>query len=370
MNNNYDIIIAGGGLAGLTAAILFSSQFNVLLIEPDSYPRHRLCGEYLSQEVQSILHQIDVSLDDLTEVKIKRLSLTTRNNKRLETDLPLGGYGISRYVLDQELFRKASRQAAIEQDKVLKVHLQDDTYIVKTTKHEITCKQFIMASGKRSILDKALNRPFMKRKSPWLAVKMHYAYHMPMDLVELHNFKGGYAGLSKVENDRVNLCYLTTYQSFKKQGSIEQFQDKVMRSNHALDKFFSSAEALWDKPISISQINFDPKKPVEDSIPMLGDAAGLIHPLCGNGMAMAIHSAALAHEALRSFLTGRISREQALKNYETAWKREFSSRLRTGRYLQHLLMHPFYTKTAYKILETFPGLLPKIIARTHGNISS
>ena len=73
----------------------------------------------------------------------------------------------------------------------------------------------IGAYGKRSSLDIKLNRQFIKRKSPYLAVKIHVKGDFPDDVVALHNFEGGYCGVSKVENDSINLCYITNYDAFK-----------------------------------------------------------------------------------------------------------------------------------------------------------
>ena len=125
-----------------------------------------------------------------------------------------------------------------------------------------------------------------------MAVKAHYKFPFPADLVELHTFHGGYCGLSRVENGLVNACYLVNSQVFKQQGgSAEKFQASLTTSGSELGKFFDQAEPMFDRPLTIAQVDFYPKRPVVDGIFMLGDSAGLIHPLCGNGMAMAIGSA-------------------------------------------------------------------------------
>ena len=366
MQKQYDIIIAGGGLSGLTAAILFSREHNVLFIDPDAYPRHKMCGEYLSNEVIDFLKTLGIDLDKESPINLDKLQFTALNHKPLSCKLPQGGKGISRYYLDHLLYQKAIEKATFLQDKVLEVSFEASAFLVRTTTQELRCKQFLMATGKRSLLDKRLERDFIQQKSPWLAVKMHYQYEMDEKLVELHNFEGGYAGVSKVENGHVNLCYLASYDSFKKHKNVTDFNNEVLAKNKFLNVFLKKAQPVWEQPITISQISFEKKKPVENHIVMLGDTAGLIHPLCGNGMAMAIHSAKIAYEELLPFLKNQITRTEALENYTVTWKKTFQKRLKIGRILQGILLHRSYTRFGLWLLRRFPFLLSTIIKSTHG----
>jgi flavin-dependent dehydrogenase len=366
VKKQYDIIIAGGGLSGLTASILFSKNFDVLFIDPDAYPRHKMCGEYLSNEVINFLQDLDIDLNRESSMNLEHLKFTAAGHKEIECSLPQGGKGISRYHLDELLYNKAIANAGFLQEKVIDSLYENDTFTVTTSSHKLSCKQFIMATGKRSLLDKKLNRDFIRQKSPWLAVKMHYEYNMQDNLVELHNFEGGYAGVSKVENGHVNLCYLASYDSFKQHKNVSDFNKIVLSKNKFLDSFFKNARPVWEQPITISQISFEKKEPVENSILMMGDTAGLIHPLCGNGMAMAIHSAKIAFEELQPYLKQELSREQALANYSKRWKKTFNRRLKIGRVLQGILLNKTYTKLGFWFLRRFPFLLSIIIKSTHG----
>ena len=224
-------------------------------------------------------------------------------------------------------------------------------------------------SEKDQYLDKKLNREFITNKNGWLGIKAHYSNtNFPEDTVELHNFKGGYCGLSKTETGAVNVCYLATYKSFKKFKDPEEFKLKVLCKNPYLKEFFKDSSPLFEKDLSIAQISFERKSIVEDHILMLGDAAGLIHPLCGNGMAMAIHSAKLASEAiLKNYSDVGFDRNAIEKEYITQWKSNFNSRLRFGGILQKILLKPFLAETTQKLVSLIPGILPLIIKKTHGS---
>jgi flavin-dependent dehydrogenase len=198
-------------------------------------------------------------------------------------------------------------------------------------------------------------------------VKAHYSGNFPNDLVGLHNFKGGYCGVSKVESNKINICYLADYDTFKQHKNIEEFQSKVVCKNPHLKAIFENSTILFEKPITISQISFEKKEAVENHILMIGDTAGLIHPLCGNGMAMAIHSAKIVSELIIEYLDNKISSRKELEaKYTREWNTNFKSRLATGRFLSKILRMENLAAFLMQLLAIFPFLLPKIIKKTHG----
>lgn len=366
------ILIVGGGLSGLTAAIhLASYDFEVCLIEKESYPHHKVCGEYLSKEILSYFDFLNLSLDSLKPVDISNLEYSNHIGKTIKTKLPLGGFGISRYTLDHYLYKEALKAGVtICNEVVSSVKYSRDNFITTTISGKEYSSHFVLgAFGKRSNLDKQLNRSFINNKSGWLAVKSHYALDsFPANTVALHNFDGGYCGLSKVESGAVNVCYLASYNSFKKYKDTQKFKEEVLYQNPHLKDFFTTAKPIFSSEITIAQVSFDDKSLVKDHIIMLGDAAGLIHPLCGNGMAMAIHSAGIAAECiLKYYSEGEFSRQEIESEYCKEWNKQFKTRLRTGRLLQNLMLHPNLAKLSQNIIQLFPDILNSIISKTHGS---
>src|SRR5690606_38686746 len=340
-----------------------------MLYEKESYPHHKVCGEYLSKEILPYLNLLGIDLTESAPVDINLLEYSDHNGRLISSPLPLGGIGISRFELDHVLYRYALKAGVqVIQDSIVAVEFEDNRFRVKDSKGFVACDFVIGAFGKRSLLDKKLNRNFIAKKTSWLAVKGHYKNDKyPIDKVSLHNFNGGYCGLSKTETGAVNVCYLATYNSFKKYRNPEDFQREVVSQNMHLKKFFTEASPLFTRDISIAQISFDKKEQVNSHIIMVGDAAGVIHPLCGNGMAMAIHSAKLASESiLKHWNSGKFDRKIIEKNYIKNWKSNFSSRLRMGRILQKILMEPYLAGLSQKLIYRFPSPLPAIIKRTHG----
>ena len=371
MNNHHtDIIIIGGGLAGLVSAIhLSKAGLTVTLIEKNEYPKHKVCGEYISNEVLPYLQYLDADPMATGAKKINRFLLSTTHGKTIETTLPLGGFGVSRYTLDHFLFQKAvQNNCTVMQDTVSDVHFENESFRVITKNgNELTAKMVIGAFGKRSNIDVKLERTFIDNKSPFVAVKTHFKGNFPDDLVALHNFEGGYCGVSQVENGNLNVCYISNYKSFQQYKNIESFQQEVLCRNPHLKTIFENAEPVFEKPLTISQISFSNKTTVEDHILMCGDAAGMIHPLCGNGMAMAIHSAKIVSELITDYFNSKIKSRQELETaYAKQWDATFKKRITTGRILQTFFGKENLARAVMYGLTHIPGILPAIIRQTHG----
>ena len=366
---NKEVLIIGGGLAGLTAAIHLSKiGLQVTVIEKNSYPKHKVCGEYISNEVLPYLNWLDLKISDLKPTNITKLEFSTASGKTIKSNLPLGGFGISRFTLDEYLYKKALENGCkIIQDNVENILFKDNQFIVTTNNSILKSEIVIGAFGKRSNVDQKMNRDFIHKKSYWLAVKAHYSGDFPNDVVGLHNFKGGYCGVSKVENNRINICYLADYKTFKQFKNIEEYQNSIVSENPHLRVIFEDSSLLFEKPLTISQISFERKQTVENHILMIGDTAGLIHPLCGNGMAMAIHSAKIVSELVQKYYTNEIkSRNELEEKYIHEWNLNFKKRLKTGRFLSSILQKPKLSAILMRILIILPFLLPIIIKKTHG----
>jgi len=368
--NFYDVVIVGGGLAGLTSAIHLSKfGVNILVIEKNAYPKHKVCGEYVSNEVLPYLNYLGVDPFILGAKKIDKFLLSTQKNSIIETDLPLGGFGISRFVLDYALSNKAIENGTtIIQDSVENIKFLDDLFEIGTkSQANFKAKIGIGAYRKRSGIDIKLDRDFIKNEAPFLAVKTHMKGNFPEDLVALHNFKGGYCGLSKVEDGSINVCYITDFKSFKKHKNIKDFQKNVLCENPNLKVIFENSIDLFPKPLTISQISFANKSPVENHILMCGDTAGMIHPLCGNGMSMAISSGQIVSQLIIRYFNGIIkSRSDLESSYIKSWNREFKLRLKVGRIVSVLFKKYNFSEFMMLVLKIFPKLLPNIIKQTHG----
>ena len=141
----------------------------------------------------------------------------------------------------------------------------------------------------------------------------------------------------------------------------------VLYKNKYLKDIFENSELLYQSPITISQISFSKKTQLEKHILLLGDAAGLITPLCGNGMSMALQSSKIGAEFIDLFLQQNISRIEMEQGYAKKWQRTFAKRLSTGRLIQKMFGKEWVTNRFIGCMKHFPSLTNALIKHTHGD---
>lgn len=373
MQEQYNIAIIGGGVAGLSLANLAADAgYNVVLFEKEEYPFHKVCGEYVSFESYDFLDRLGLPLHQWNLPVIKKLQTTDIKGTIYNFSLDIGGFGVSRYKLDDALYQLAIKKGVhiFTNTKVNDVLFENDEHIIQTNKQNVTAKIVAGSFGKRSNLDVKWKRSFAERKANklnnYIGVKYHVQLDFPKDEIALHNFKNGYCGISAIEDDKYCLCYLTNADNLSlSNNSIKQMQENILYKNSALKKIFTECKFLYDTPVTISQISFNKKTQTENHVLMLGDAAGMITPLCGNGMSMAMHSALFAFEQINLFLQKKALRTEMEKNYEKKWKENFSLRLATGRFVQRFMGNNS-TILFLNVLNKIPMLSKKIIQLTHG----
>jgi flavin-dependent dehydrogenase len=375
----YDAAIIGGGLAGLALSIqLVRKGYAVVLFEKEEYPFHKVCGEYISREAWPFLESLGVPLSKLQLPQIDMLQLTAPNGNVFETKLPLGGFGISRFTLDQQLYNIAKNEGVIIQEasKVEDVEHGTGGYTVHYTRRDsgrmaVTARICIGAYGKRSNLDVKWKRGFVgskdKKLNNYIAVKYHISGYTQPNTISLHNFQDGYCGISEVEKGTYCLCYLTTAANLQRVGGqISQLESQVLSRNPFLATILKQCIRKESFPVTIAQISFSSKTWVEKGVLMLGDAAGMITPLCGNGMSMALHSSKIVATLVDQYLTQAISFEQLVQLYQQQWRAAFENRMRTGRLLQRFFGRVVWSNLFVELFRRMPFMARPLIKKTHG----
>ncbi len=370
-SNKYEIAIIGGGLAGLASAIQLAKYgYSIILFEKNTYPFHKVCGEYISNESYDFIQGLGIPLSNMNLPQINKLRVTSQSGVELIKSLKMGGFGISRYLLDDLLYKntKALGVTVLENCQVDNVIFNNDLHeLTLSTSEKFYSKVVIGSFGKRSNLDYNLKRPSASKRSNFIAVKYHLSRSFDKDLIELHNFEDGYCGISSIENEKLCLCYLTTNHALKKHGTIKRMEEEILMKNGNLKEYLCNSRFLFDKPISISQINFSRKHAVEQHILMVGDTAGLISPLCGNGMSMALYGAQVVSLKIHQYLSNVITRNQLENEYAQFWGASFKTRITIGKFLQSILGNPQLTDITIKALKMNPKFTNYLISLTHGN---
>ena len=363
------VIIVGGGLAGLiTANYLASAGIEVIVMEKKKYPFHRVCGEYISNETIPFLKSLDLFPFEFNPPTITKFQLTSVNGKLAQLPLDLGGFGISRYAFYNFLYRKALEKGVkfLLNTEADQISFHENQFRVKAGENLLEGEIVIGSFGKRSRLDVSMKRAFIQKRSPYAGVKYHIRTDQPSDQISLHNFKDGYCGISQVEDQKFTLCYLTHRDNLKKYGNIKSMEEAVLHRNPFLKSIFVNSEFLYERPEVINEISFATKQPVENHVLMAGDAAGMITPLCGNGMALAIHSSKILSELVLRFARKEINREQMEFIYGKKWNVLFARRLWAGRQIQQLFGAEWTSNLAVNLMKSMKPVADFLIRQTHG----
>ncbi len=363
----YDIVIIGGGLAGLTSANLLSrAGFEVALIEKRRYPFHKVCGEYLSREVVPFMADLGVDLNDPEYSQIDEFEMSAPSGNKFQMPLDLGGVGISRHRLDHTLYELArDNGTTFIFDEVKNIERTNHFTVYLKSGKLVFGRMAIGAYGKLSRIDAELSRPYWKKSRPFMAVKYHVRIDLPSNRVSLHNFKGGYLGINGIENGKHNLCYLVRREVVTAAGSIKAAEEKVLSKNPFIREVFKNAVQLWEKPLAINSFRFETKEPAVKNIMMCGDTSGLIVPLTGNGMALAIHQAKILSEIIID--KGVDDKESTATEYSLKWNRLFRRRYNFSNRVQGLFGNNASSSFGVWMGSNMQFIARSIMKKTHGS---
>jgi flavin-dependent dehydrogenase len=371
----YDAIVIGGGLAGCSVALQLARQnHDVALLEKATYPRHKLCGEFLSPEAQSSLAGLGV-LDAVREAgaaSITETQLTGPTGTVSEHALPDTAIGLSRYRLDGILYRAACAQGVDGRPGTKATAVQgslDDGFVVKAGSEQLEARLVIGAYGRRGVLDRTLERPFLEQSSPYVAFKAHFAGPHDVDspgTIELHAAPGGYCGVGPVEDNRVNVCWIGRADVLKDAGGTPNAMLHSLRQNQKLDARLRPLSRVSERFEAVSQVPLMSKSRFANDVCMVGDAAGMIAPLCGDGMAMALDAADLVTPLAAAFLADDHPPAAFRSAYEQQWRRTFGRRMRIGRWVHAAAFRRTLTTALLHTCTAVPPLARWLIRSTRG----
>lgn len=369
----YDVIVIGGGLAGCsTATHLARAGRRVLLLEKQRYPAHKLCGEFLSVEVQGLFQRLGVlgAVEAAGAHPIRHAVLTTLDGPTFETELPGTALGLSRFRMDELLARHAQAAGADVRDATpvrSVVGTLEDGFQVEAGGEHFEARTVVGAYGKRGTLDRKLDRPFLQQQSPFVGFKAHFRGPDLSGRIELHSFPGGYCGMSHVEDELINVCWIGRVASLQEAGGRpEDMAEAILMQNAALAARLRAMEQVSEQFLAVSQVQFAPKTPWASDVCMVGDTAGMIAPMCGDGMAMALRAAEVAAPRLDRFLVGELMASELREAYAGAWRREFGLRMRLGRWLHHAYARPRVSRLGVAACRRLPRLGRWFVEHTRG----
>lgn len=373
MRTQADVVVIGAGLAGSSSAILLADQgFDVVLLEEGSYPRHKMCGEFLSPESLLVLDQCGVT-DEIAKAaprSVGSMRITGAAGGELTHALPRPGLALRRYALDEMLFRRAAEAGADCCSETRATSVRGDLaggFTVETDGGNIASRFVVGAFGKRSLIDRVLERPALSQSTPYLAFKQYVRGGNAGDAVELHAVRKGYCGIVEVEDGSLNVCCMVHKDVLAEAGGLGELLAYLGRQNVHLGERLHGKASILDKPIAASNLAFKPRDPFWGDVCMVGDSAGMISPLCGDGMAMALHGGRMVASHASAFLKGSLSPKDVRRSYNREWRKAFSTRMRIGDVLQRMFIGPpEVTRLGLSVMNRVPALTRWLISATRG----
>ena len=329
-----DVAIVGAGPAGSTlAAFLAQRGVRVALFDRDVFPRDKLCGEFLSYDALPILAPLGVleAIDVSGAPHIERCRVIG-SKRTYEFALPHPARGVSRMFFDDLLLRTATANGAQRFDGQTVTSLQ-----------EIDATVIAGAWGRWGRFDQQLRRGFVRDRSHRnFGFKRHYLPASPRgDSIDLYSFSRGYLGVNAVEGGITNICGLVHASRLTgHKGRWDAFIETLRAEERQLDALYAAHEPAQEGYLSSEPVIFRARSAVEGGVFMIGDASGVIDPLTGNGMAMAIQSALLAAPMLLRLVETPAMRKQIEDEYRRAHHTFFAPRIAWSRIVAKLLSRP------------------------------
>ncbi len=343
-----DVIVIGAGPAGSAAAICAARRgLRVVLLESGRYPRHKVCGEFVSSEAAEVLHYLGISSQLLQSVPRLSFSRLHSNGTVVTMRLSDPAYSIPRLVLDEALWNASSASGVdcrIETATSV-TNCGQDGFTVETLSGAIQARAVLNASGRWS----RLSAKHEHRGDAWIGLKAHFSGEAD-DSVDLYFFPNGYCGVQAVAPGVLNACALV------KQGTISDLAGVFLKN-----RILYCRAKQW-KPktetFATAPVYLGPRSPVREGVLQVGDAAGFVDPFVGDGISLALRSGVLA---------GRTVLSAAQGDYAQLYAHAFSGIFRSSQFVRKALSFSSIVQPILLRTVLVPGMSRHIFRSTRAS---
>jgi len=353
---SFDVAIIGAGPAGLSTALFLTRKgYSVVVLEKRVFPRHKLCGDFLSPVNWPLFHRLGIAEEILftDHEKIRAFRISAHGGAEASSTFPSRdgritfGLGIRRDSFDQILLGRAEKTGAVIRQGVRVREIGHDrgrwsvTFDQDATGEQLCATILVGADGRNSWTAQRLGlQPRGKSAAAVVAFQLHLTGVRGIEgEVQVHLFSGGYAGLIGLGNGIANLCFAVERNQVKKCHSIESLLEESLYKNERLRDALVKAERVGEVH-STYPVFFSPRCSYSAGFLLAGDAARVTEPVTGEGVYFALKGGELAAQTIhRAFTRGDFS-AVGLSVYERACKKAFFVRAGVNRMIRALIYRP------------------------------
>jgi flavin-dependent dehydrogenase len=324
------VVVVGASLAGSAAALVLArSGARVVLVDKAAFPRPKTCGELLSPDGVAALARLglDGAVRAAGAATIRRFALVRPDGRRVAGRLPAPALSLSRERLDTLVLdgaRAAGARAHLGETVVAIDGTLSRGFTVRTTARTLEARAVLGAWGRYSPLDGRLGRPFFGTPASLFGFKQFLAGEAGRrfdDRAVLHVFRGGYLGLSLVEEGRVSLGALATPAIAKEaHHDLDRLLARLAAASAGLA---ADLEGLVPEPgpaLVSEPVHLGRREAVLGELLLAGDAAGVVDPFTGSGMALALRTGEAAGTLLAEHVAGRVAAEALARSWARRWR--------------------------------------------------
>lgn len=374
MDDVYDIAVVGAGPAGSSAAIrLALAGKRVVLIEKEKFPRHKLCGEFISPECLTHFDELGVldAMRDGGGVEIAKTVFYASSGRRVEVPSEWFGsahkqaLGLSRAEMDLRLLMRARDVGVdvLEETSAIDL-LRENGFVlgVKTREREIFAQVTLDATGRMRFLARRTDANNGVRKAEFVAFKTHVSgCDVADDICEIFSYSGGYGGSNRVENGLHNICFIAAANDVKRlRSDPERVLREIVCKNKRAAEIFKNINFIGEwHAVAIERYG---RGNVTPSLGLLtiGDAAAFIDPFTGSGMLLALESSKVATDAIiKSDDLADIALEYSKRHSAT-----FDARLAMCSLLRRVSFVPLLAETTVRALAVSNGFRKFVVRLT------
>lgn len=352
---SFDVAVIGAGPAGSATAIALARRgYAVALMDKETFPRDKLCGDFVNPSNWPILRKLGVEREILARApqRVTGFRITSAAGDEAECSLPLTstepyGLGLPRRTLDHILVEKAQGEYVdvLQGCRIKRVTRGERSWCLEFDPggavETIHARVVIGADGRHSWVAHHLGlarSAELQRRAVAFQLRLQGRGRFG-DRVEIHLFPGGYAGLLGVGDKTINLCLAVDKEQLPDDQPFARLLESRLPLNPHLKTILSRSEPAG--PLrSTYPVYFSPRRCYGDAVLLVGDAARVNEPVSGEGVYFALQSGLFAAATIdAAFRAGDFSAGR-LRGYDAACRKAFRLRRGVNALIRALIYRP------------------------------